>query len=211
MVVAPSLNRERDLWRAGCARVVGVDEAGLGPLAGPVVAAACLLPVGCEMIEGVRDSKTLSASQRERLFVEIQRQAVAVGVAAASVGEIEELNVLAASHLAMRRALSRVSPFDHVLVDGRDFRDSSLGPHTAIIDGDALSYSIACASIIAKVTRDRLMKKLAALFPGYGWERNAGYGSPHHLQALKMLGPTPFHRRSFAPVRTLVSPSLFPL
>ncbi len=209
MVMVPSLARERDLWRQGRPRVVGVDEAGLGPLAGPVVAAACLVPTGCDAIEGVRDSKTLSPSQRERLYGEILRQAAAVGVGAASVHEIEILNVLAASRLAMRRALARVSPYDHVLVDGREFRDPTLGPHTAIIDGDALCYSIACASIIAKVTRDRLMKKLAALYPVYGWDHNAGYGSPGHLEALRAAGPTPFHRRTFAPIRALTFPDLF--
>lgn len=209
MVMIPSLDRERDLWQRGKPRVAGLDEAGLGPLVGPVVAAACVIPAGCERIEGVRDSKTLSSAQRERLYGEILRQAVAVGVGAASVREIETINVLAASRLAMVRALSRVGSCDHVLLDGREFRDPDLGPHTAIIDGDALCYSIACASIVAKVTRDRLMRKLSSLYPDYGWDHNAGYGSPSHLAALRRLGPTPFHRRTFAPVRALIEPDLF--
>ena len=202
-MVEPDTSVEQSLWLSGVLRVAGVDEVGLGPLAGPVVAAACIVPAGCRLIPGVRDSKTLSHSQRERLLVEILRQAAAVGVGAASVGEIERLNVLAASRLAMRRALDKVGPVDHILVDGRPIPGWSPGVCTAIIDGDALVYSIACASIVAKVVRDRLMAKLALRFPDYGWERNAGYPTRDHLVALRSLGPTPFHRLSFGPVREL--------
>ncbi len=183
-------------------RVAGVDEAGRGPLAGPVVAAACLLPPHCSRIEGVRDSKLLSTPQRERLLREITQEAIAVGIGAASVREIDDLNILQATHLAMRRALRRLGQFDHALIDGRDSRALGFCSHTAIVGGDARCYTIACASIVAKVVRDRLMRRLAQLFPGYGWERNAGYATVEHLAALTRLGPTSLHRRSFDPLRT---------
>jgi ribonuclease HII len=168
------------------------------------VAAALVLKPYCRKIPGVRDSKTLSLQQRERLYDDILKQAAAVGVGAASVREINDMNILRASHLAMYRALKRVSPFDHALIDGRDVKEIDLGPHTAIVDGDALSYAIASASIVAKVTRDRLMVKLAARYPGYGWERNVGYATQHHLQGLRQHGLTPFHRTGYAPVRTFI-------
>jgi ribonuclease HII len=201
----PDLAYESSLWLAGARRVAGVDEAGRGPLAGPVVAAAVVLPPEVRPLAEVRDSKLLAPAVRESLLEEIRSQALAVGVGAASVGEIERLNVLGASYLAMRRALRRVAPVDHALVDGPRYRHAELGPHTPIVDGDALCYSIACASIIAKVARDRLMRKLAQLYPGYGWERNVGYGSAEHIAALRRLGPTPYHRRTFGPVAALRS------
>ena len=204
MASCPSLQVERRLWESGKRRVVGVDEAGLGPLAGPVVAAAFRLRPGSQMIDGVRDSKSLSSRQRERLFREIMQQAVAVGVGAASVKEIEQMNILNASRLAMCRAIARAGPHDHLLVDGRDFASSSFGPHTAIVGGDVSCYSIACASIVAKVVRDRLMRKLAAFYPMYGWHRNMGYGTAEHLAALRRFGPSPFHRRGYAPIRGLL-------
>ncbi len=205
MIALPTLEAEQALWRSCRLRVVGVDEVGRGPLAGPVVAAACQIPLNCQMIEGVRDSKTVSASRRERLFAEIARQAVAIGIGAASVEEIERLNILRATYLAMRRALARVGAYDHALIDGRGSKTVDLGPHTAIVGGDSSSYAIACASIVAKVTRDRLMRKLALRYPGYGWERNAGYGTEEHLRALDRLGLPPFPRRLFAPVQAMLS------
>ncbi len=201
---APSLEVEARLWLAGMSRVAGIDEAGRGPLAGPVVAAAVVVAPDCVALPEVRDSKLLTLAERERLYPEVVERAIAVGVGAASVGEIERLNVLGASYLAMRRALRRVLPVDYALVDGPRYRWAELGPHEAIVDGDALCYSIACASIVAKVVRDRLMRKLARRFPGYGWEHNVGYGSAEHLAALRCLGPTPYHRRSFGPVRALL-------
>jgi len=204
LALAPSLEVERELWALGKLRVAGVDEAGIGPLAGPVVAAACLIPAGCVAIHGVRDSKTLSRAQRERLFADILRQATAVGVGASSPREIERLNVLLASRLAMQRALWRIGRYDHALIDGREPAGIDLGPHTAIIDGDVFSYAVACASIVAKVTRDRLMRKLAERYPGYGWEHNAGYGTAEHLKALRKLGLTPLHRRTYAPVHAVL-------
>ena len=203
-MIVPTLAREWALWRSGARRVAGVDEVGMACLAGPVVAAALVVKPYCRKIPGVRDSKTLSLQQRERLYDQILTRAAAVGVGAASVTEINELNILRASHLAMWRALRRVLPYDHALIDGREIREIDLGPHTAIVDGDALSYAIASASIVAKVTRDRLMYKLARRYPGYGWDSNVGYATRRHLQGLREHGLTPFHRTAYAPVRTFI-------
>jgi len=195
----PSLRRERDFWASGATRIVGVDEVGVAPTCGAVVAAAVIMPSEGRRIPGVRDSKTLSTAQRERLFPFIRRRAVALGVGAASVAEIDRLNIYHATHLAMRRAIARVGEHDHVLVDGLRIAgfEQEVGPYTAIVDGDALCYSIACASIIAKVIRDRMMVKLAARYPWYGWEHNAGYATREHRAAILEHGLTPFHRRSF--------------
>jgi ribonuclease HII len=203
-VMDPTLKHEWALWKAGAQRVVGVDEVGMACLAGPVVAAALIVKPWCRKIEGVRDSKMLSLQQRERLYDQILAKAVAVGVGAASVREINELNILRASHLAMHRALSRVQPYDHALIDGLEVRDIELGPHTAIVDGDALSYAIASASIVAKVTRDRLMHKLAQRYPGYGWENNVGYATRTHRLGLREHGITPFHRLGYITVRNVL-------
>jgi ribonuclease HII len=200
----PTLEVEQSLWKQGLLRVAGVDEAGLGCLAGPIVAATVLLPVHCEMIAGVRDSKLLSASQRERLFESVKSNAIAVGVGIATVQEIEQINVLRASYLAMQRALSRVAPYDHALIDGRPIKQADMGVHTAIIDGDATCYAIACASIIAKVRRDRLMQRLARKYPGYGWQKNVGYGTKQHIAAIESLGITPHHRKTYAPVQRVM-------
>jgi ribonuclease HII len=202
----PDLRAEWRLWQDGRRLVVGVDEVGTGALCAPVVAAAVLVRPNTRKIAGVRDSKTLSLRQREMLVSEIQRRSLAWGVGAASVAEIERLNIYHASHLAMRRALRRIGPYDHVLVDGRKivgFEDQ-VGPYTSIVDGDASSYAIACASIVAKVTRDRLMRLLAVRYPGYGWERNAGYATRDHVDGLRTLGLTPFHRRTYQRIRQIL-------
>ncbi len=186
--------------------MVGVDEVGLGALCAPVVAAAVLVRPNCHKIPGVRDSKTMSARQREAVVDRIKDRVVAWGVGAASVAEIERLNIYHATHLAMRRALRRIDGYDHVLVDGRKILgfEAHVGPYTAIVDGDQSSYAIACASVIAKVTRDRLMRRLAARYPVYGWERNAGYTTRDHVAALAEHGPSVFHRRTYARIRTLL-------
>jgi len=178
----------------------------MGALCAPVFAAAVLVKPNCHKIAGVRDSKTLSAGQRDRVVGQIKKRVLAWGVGAASVAEIERLNIYHASHLAMRRALGRIEDFDHVLVDGRKIVgfEHQVGPYTSIVDGDASSYAIACASIIAKVTRDRLMTNLAARYPGYGWERNAGYTTRSHVTALRELGLTPHHRRTYARIRMML-------
>lgn len=201
---AALLALEREFWARGLDHIAGVDEAGRGPLAGPVVAAAVVLPWDC-FIDGVDDSKRLSGAQRERLAVLVQERALAVGIGAASSREIDQINILQATHLAMSRAISQLGlEPDHVIVDGLPV--PSLGEaQTAVVGGDRQVHSIACASILAKVTRDRLMRRLAERHPGYGWERNAGYGTPQHREALMRLGPTPHHRRSFAPVQLSLS------
>lgn len=204
-MIRPGLAVERALWERGLRRVVGVDEAGIGSLSGAVVAAAVLLPPHCEALPGVRDSKTLGSARREALAELVREQAVAVGVGAASVAEIGFLNVRVASHLAMRRALARIGRYDLALIDGLRIADPALGPHQTIVDGDATCYAIACASIVAKVVRDRLMRRLARRFPAYGWDHNAGYGTAEHLEALLAHGLTPYHREKFAPVRALLA------
>ena len=183
----------------------------MGALCAPVFAAAVLVRPHTRKIAGVRDSKTLSALQRQRVVEEIKRRSLAWGVGAASVAEIERLNIRNATHLAMRRALRRIGTYDHVLVDGLKIRgfEEHIGPYTAIVDGDASSYAIACASVVAKVIRDRMMTLLSARYPGYGWERNQGYATLEHRMAIRELGLTPFHRRSFLALqRTLAGDQL---
>ncbi|MEX0843571.1 MAG: ribonuclease HII [Gemmatimonadota bacterium] len=191
---------ERGFWSRGRLRVAGVDEVGRGPLAGPVVAAAVILPEGC-VVEGAADSKRLSAGVREEVASRIRESAFAIGIGAASVREVETLNILVATALAMRRALAGLpSAPEHVVIDGRPVRDLEL-PHEAVVGGDGVIHSISCASIVAKVCRDRLMHRLALRYPRYGWETNVGYGTPAHLEALRRQGPTPHHRRTFAGVQ----------
>lgn len=197
----PDLQVEQTFWQRGQLRLVGIDEVGRGCLSGPVVAAAVLLPAYCEPIPGVRDSKTLSAQRRQVLDQKIRQQAIAVGIGVASVAEIDQVNILQATYLAMQRALQRIGGYDHLLIDGRPVPVFEPEHHTAIVDGDASSYAIACASIVAKVRRDRFMQHLARRYPGYGWEQNVGYGTKQHLAAIASLGVTPHHRRSFKPVQ----------
>ena len=190
--------RTRDLWP-----VAGVDEAGRGPLCGPVVAAAVILDPASMPI-GLNDSKKLSEKRRVLLFGQILASAQ-VGVGQASVAEIDALNILRASHLAMERAIAAipVRP-QHVLIDGNLLPRGLALSAEAIVQGDARSLSIAAASIIAKVTRDRIMVDLAQQHPGYGWQKNAGYPTKDHLLALQNLGVTPHHRRSFRPVHNIL-------
>jgi len=199
----PTLEREIAFWQAGGGLVAGVDEAGRGPLAGPVVAAAVVFPPHCRVIRGLRDSKLLPPPRRLRLAGVVRARALAVGVGAASVREIDRFNIRRASILAMRRALARlrVTP-GLVLVDGLPCPELGCA-HDAIIDGDAHCHSIAAASVIAKTVRDRLMELLARHHPSYAWESNKGYGTPDHLAALALHGFTAHHRRSFAPVLQL--------
>lgn len=190
------LETERALWNAGVEYVAGVDEAGRGPLAGPVLAAAVIMPPGVA-IRGVDDCKRLTPEVRERLFLQIRERALCFGVGAASTREVDRLNILRASHLAMRRALGRlrVRP-QHVIVDGLPVAELGC-EHTAVIDGDAKVHAIACASILAKVVRDRIMALLSGRYPGYGWDSNVGYATVQHRGAILELGLTPHHRRTF--------------
>lgn len=187
---------EKECRKNGFLSVCGVDEAGRGPLCGPVVAAACILPIDCE-IEGLNDSKKLTEKKREALFDIIIEKAVACSVAQASVEEINQLNILEATLLAMRRAIEGLSQkADFALIDGNVCRDFPL-PATAVIHGDAISPSIAAASILAKVTRDRMCIDLDAAYPMYGIAKNKGYGSKQHMDALREHGPAPIHRTKF--------------
>jgi ribonuclease HII len=199
-VIVPTRRLENRLFREEGHRVIlGLDEVGVAPSSGPVVACAVAMPLDKRFIKGVRDSKTLSAAQREKLAKLILRQAVRVGLGAASVREIDQLNIYYATILAMKRAVARAGDHDFVIVDGRRIRgfEEHAGPYRAVIDGDALCYAVSCASIVAKVTRDRLMRRLAARYPGYGWEHNAGYATADHRAGMATLGITPHHRRSF--------------
>lgn len=180
----------------GFAAVCGVDEAGRGPLCGPVVAAAVILPDGW-VPEGLNDSKKLSPKKREKLYDEIIANAVSYGIAEASVAEIDEINILEASLLAMRRAIAQLDPApDFALIDGNVDRDFPL-PARAVVGGDAKVAEIAAASILAKVTRDRMCLDLDAAYPEYGIARHKGYGTKAHMDALRQHGPAPIHRRQF--------------
>ena len=192
---------ERDARARFGPLIAGVDEVGRGPLAGPVVACVVIMPPDMRAIAGIDDSKQLDAPTRERLATRIAERALVVALGAASVREVDRLNIYHATTLAMQRALARVrsrlgrAP-DHVLIDGKPIRTLCHG-HTAVVKGDAKCHAIACASIVAKVTRDRLMHRLALRYPGYLWERNVGYGTRQHLAALAVQGLSPHHRRSF--------------
>ncbi len=200
LVVAAAPHLERLLWRVGIRQVAGVDEVGMGPLAGPVVAAAVVLPVETH-IEGVADSKVLAAPVREKLASEIRRRAIAVGIAVVGPAEIDRLNIYQAGLRALRCAVEQLRPLvpGFVLVDGREIPDLGI-PQSAYPKGDAFVTSIAAASIVAKCYRDALMRELDASYPAYGFARHMGYATRAHLAALRAYGPSPVHRRSFAPV-----------
>ncbi|HPC58137.1 MAG TPA: ribonuclease HII [Kiritimatiellia bacterium] len=201
------LRHEQEAWAQGARRIAGVDEAGRGPLAGPVVAAAVVFQrdfLEAEAggaLRGLTDSKKLPARRREFFHALLTASPeVDVGIGSASVGEIDSLNILRATHLAMARAIGELArPPDLALVDGLPVKGLSV-PHRAIVGGDAASLSIAAASVVAKVTRDRWLTELAAQYPDYGFERHKGYGTRAHLDALRRYGPCPAHRQSFAPV-----------
>ena len=204
----PSYAFEKRLLASCSGPICGVDEAGRGPLAGPVVAAAVILQAG-RIPRGLNDSKLLSAEEREKLYPRILERAIAVGVGEASVGEIDLVNIRQATHLAMARAVRALAvAAAFALVDGND-APALPCPCETIIGGDELCVSIAAASIIAKVTRDRLMMLLHDDHPHYGWVTNKGYGTPEHLSALQRHGVTAHHRRSFAPVHDVIHNILY--
>ena len=202
------LSFERELWQQGFQLVAGVDEAGRGPLAGPVVAAAVVFPHHWresgfdERLRDLNDSKQLTETQRNEFFAVLTSlPEVRHGIAIVDAATIDRINILQATHRAMNEALAQLQPPpEHVLVDGRPVKSMTL-PHTALVKGDSLSYSIAAASVLAKVTRDRLMLEYEKQFPGYGFAGHKGYGTPQHLAALAERGPCPIHRRSFAPLK----------
>jgi ribonuclease HII len=201
------LRPERRLWSAGIAHIAGVDEVGVGPLAGPVLAAAVILPQEVAL-RGVDDSKKLSPVRREELAEKIRSAALGIGIGIVEPAEIDRLNIYRAALEAMRRAVETlpIRP-EHLLIDARRIPALAI-PQTPIIKGDARSYSIAAASIVAKVERDRIMCHLDALYPDYGFRDHMGYGTARHLAALSRYGPSPAHRRSFAPVRELRLPGI---
>jgi ribonuclease HII len=206
---------ERVLWRQNVTRVAGVDEAGRGPLAGPVVAAAAILPprwaeTGLPAgLAGLNDSKQLTEAQRKKFFEFLTTCAeIEFAIAAVDAGVIDVINILQATHRAMNDALAQLSPLPpHALVDGRPVKTLSV-PQTAIVKGDTRSYSIAAASVLAKVTRDRLMLEYAAQFPEYGFAEHKGYGTAKHLAAIAAHGACPIHRKTFAPLKP-AAPKLF--
>jgi ribonuclease HII len=199
---------ERNARSVGYTAIAGVDEAGRGCLFGPVYAAAVILDPD-RAIRGLNDSKALAAERREELALRIRERAVAFAVATASAAEIDRINILQASRLAMRRAVEGLSsPADYLLIDAATI-DLPL-PQEAIIHGDALSHSIAAASILAKTARDSRLRELDLVYPGYDLASNKGYGAPAHLAALERLGPTPEHRMTYAPVRARAQRLLFP-
>jgi ribonuclease HII len=210
-----SFEFEQALWRQGVARVAGVDEAGRGPLAGPVVAAAAILPsrwadTGLPAeLAGLNDSKQLTEAQRELYFEFLTCCAdIEFAIAEVSAGIIDEINILQATHRAMNGALAKLDPLPpHALVDGRPVKSLRV-PQTAIVKGDARSFSIAAASVLAKVTRDRLMREYDAQFPQYGFAEHKGYGTAKHLAAIEKFGACLIHRKTFAPLKK-PEPKLF--
>ena len=206
---------EQPLWQSGIARIAGVDEAGRGPLAGPVVAAAAILPsrwaeTGLPAeLSGLNDSKQLTETQREKYFQFITACGeIEFGVAEVNAAMIDEINILQATHRAMNEALAKLNPLPpHALVDGRPVKTLRV-PQTAIVKGDARSYSIAAASVLAKVTRDRLMLEYHAQFPAYGFAEHKGYGTAKHLAAIAQHGACTIHRLTFAPLKS-AEPNLF--
>ena len=208
MAVRPSLKQERAAW-ADERLLVGVDEAGRGPLAGPVVAAAVVFPTRCTAVRGLRDSKVLPARVRLRLSQRIRQRALGYAIGAASTREIDRLNIRVATALAMRRAIRRLvcgclatGCSYRILIDGLPLPEIGY-EHDALVDGDARCQSIAAAAVLAKTCRDLLMQRLAPRHPGYGWDTNVGYGTEEHQVGLRLHGPTRHHRLTFAPLAQL--------
>jgi ribonuclease HII len=213
------LSHERELWQQGLSFVAGVDEAGCGPLAGPVVAAAVVFPSSwlaeglCQKLRGLNDSKQLTEEQREKYFAILTAHTeIRSAIASVDVELIDRINIRQAAWRAMNLALDQLAPRpQHVLVDGLKIRWLTY-PQTPLVQGDARSYSIAAASVLAKVTRDRMMREFETQFPGYGFAEHKGYATPRHVAAIRQHGPCPIHRRSFWPFRPVETElELFPL
>ncbi len=205
-MVIPTITYQEKLWRKGLLNIAGVDEVGRGPLAGPVMAAAVVINNKNQVVKSVRDSKLMSSYQREKVFLEICDKSSAFGIGKVEALEIDKIGIHVATKKAMLKALIEVEKklrqkLDYVLVDGSKTMPLESFPHERILKGGLYHYSIACASVIAKVTRDRLMEKLAEFYPEYNFEKHAGYGTAIHLQRIKQFGPCPIHRMSFAPLK----------
>ena len=204
--VAPSQMEEAWLYKQGYSLIAGIDEAGRGPLAGPVVAATVVLPrtLTGKWVSHIRDSKELTAPQREYVFHHLEEKALSVGVGQSDSGEVDTIGIVAATRLAMSRAITQM-PLQpqFLLIDALPLPDVPI-PQKPIVHGDSLCLSIAAASIVAKVTRDGLMKTEDEIYPTYGFRRHKGYGTREHLRNLRLMGPCPIHRCSFAPVRELL-------
>lgn len=213
LVIKSLVTEAVDLWQhenaarlAGFVRIAGVDEVGRGPLAGPVLAACVVLPISFDLA-GINDSKKLSERQRERAEGRIRAEAIGIGIGSVEPEIIDQINILQATHEAMRLAYSQIAPLpDFVLIDGLPVRGFPCADTQALVQGDSRSVSIAAASIVAKIARDRLMRAYALVYPEYGFAGHKGYGSARHLAALAAHGPCPIHRRSFAPVAACVLP-----
>ena len=207
MLKPPDFNRERELKLQGYALIAGIDEAGRGALAGPVVAGAVILPHSNYLpwLKLVRDSKELSPKKREFLFDLIHKEALPIGVGIISPGVIDDINILQATLLAMRQAVETLPKQPHFLLIDRLTLPKCTIPQRGITRGDKLCLSIACASIVAKVTRDHIMEEFDRVYPGYGFARHKGYGTREHVLCLQRLGPSPVHRQSFAPVRNAIA------
>ncbi|HXK60374.1 MAG TPA: ribonuclease HII [Acidobacteriota bacterium] len=194
--ISRMLRFERGLWKSGLLHVAGVDEAGIGPLAGPVVAAAVIFPARCRIL-GIDDSKKLNPELRQEMVEQIRKKAIAIGIGVASVEEIDGINIYHAGLLAMKRAVENLpTPPEYLLIDARTIPAIAV-PQDGVKRGDALCFSIAAASIVAKTYRDRLMESLDSRYPEYGFARHKGYSTPEHQRALRQFGPSPIHRRSF--------------
>ena len=199
------LSYEKELYKQGLTLIAGVDEVGRGPLAGPVVAAAVILPKNCK-IRGLNDSKKIPKKKHLEIYQAVQEQALAIGIGIMDNQVIDQVNIYEATKLAMKEAISQLSPQpEHLLIDAMQLELDLSISQTAIIKGDAKSLSIAAASIVAKVTRDSLMKDYDNQYPGYDFAANAGYGTAKHLEGLEKLGVTPIHRTSFEPIKSLVA------
>ena len=206
-MILPTLTREQELWSEGFLHVAGVDEAGKGPLAGPVTAGAVIIHKVQQIVDGVRDSKLLSAKQRESLFETICKKSTAFGIGIVSSEEIDILGIDMAVKKAMLQALSEIeqklgSSLSFVLVDGSKTKQLEIYPTQRILKGGLYHYSIAAGSILAKVTRDRIMQKMHEKYPNYGFLQHVGYGTKKHMEAIKQYGPCPIHRASFEPIKS---------
>lgn len=202
-MIFPTLELEEKLWLEGYKNVVGVDEAGRGPLAGPVVAGAVLVHSRDQLVEGVRDSKKMSEKQRNSVFELIKEKSSGWGVGIVDSVEIDEIGIQEAVRQAMIRAISNISDIDYIIADGKNVSLISGYPMLRITKGDLLHYSISAGSILAKVTRDKIMKESSLTYPNYGFEKHMGYGTKKHIEAILKYGPCEIHRRSFEPIKSL--------